>query len=258
MSRSTNDWNITQPNETDRPSSGAKKRVPARKKSAGRKKSAASQASPSVRPESSVKKRSGKTSAGSAASSKRGSKTADQKSQPVKRSTDELKKREQAGKTQSKRTQAARPKLTPARAAQGSRADALPAVRKKPVKREPLSLKRVPPGILVLVGIFLVCVGLLFLHSWKTSLNEEVRVLQKELNQVQSEVDSKNGKLMGTANLTQIEEQAKALGMAAAQPSQYVYETAAQKDAEERRIGIYDYIHFYDLVREEDLWPGMR
>ena len=98
---------------------------------------------------------------------------------------------------------------------------------------------------------------LLGIHNINVQLNEEVRVLQEQLNQVNSEIDSKNGQIMSNADLKTVEAQARALGMTEAQPQQFIYEAAAKKQTviSSSPVGLNDYLSFYKQVRREGLWP---
>lgn len=136
--------------------------------------------------------------------------------------------------------------------------------RRKTPKREgafsryliPL-IRKVPVGLRVLASVFVLMILLLFLHSYIVSLNSEVRELQSQLDAVNAEIDSKNGRLLSSADLSVVEEQARALGMTEAQPGQYIYEAAAKKNTvfNDSPVGLFDYIDFFKQVRNERLWP---
>lgn len=112
---------------------------------------------------------------------------------------------------------------------------------------------------LVLIAgiIILICFLFLALIVKNFSLNKEVRILQTELNDLNSEIDSKNGQIMSNADLKAIESEARALGMTEATPEQYVYESAAKKQTVifDSPVGLYDFLRFFQQVRNENLWP---
>ncbi len=112
-------------------------------------------------------------------------------------------------------------------------------------------------GILAIILLFIIALALLFLHSYNVALNEEVRSLQQELDDVNSEIDSKKGQIMSAADLQTIETQARALGMTEPKPEQYIYESSAQKQTviSDSPVGLYDYLIFFQQVRNENLWP---
>ncbi len=113
------------------------------------------------------------------------------------------------------------------------------------------------PVAIILLALFLIMLILLGIHNINVQLNEEVRVLQEQLNQVNSEIDSKNGQIMSNADLKTVEAQARALGMTEAQPQQFIYEAAAKKQTviSSSPVGLNDYLSFYKQVRREGLWP---
>lgn len=116
---------------------------------------------------------------------------------------------------------------------------------------------KIPSVMIALMIAFLIMLGLLFIRSWIVSLNEDVRYLQSELDTINAEIDSKSGRLISNADLKSIEAQARALGMKEADPSQYVYESAAKKQTtlSNSPVGLYDYISFLIQLRNENLWP---
>lgn len=116
---------------------------------------------------------------------------------------------------------------------------------------------QIPSAMVALVIAFIIMLGLLFIRSYIVSLNEDVRYLQNELDNINSEIDSKNGRLISNADLKSIESQARALGMTEASPTQYVYESAAKKQTviSDSPVGLYDYISFLVQIRNENLWP---
>lgn len=111
--------------------------------------------------------------------------------------------------------------------------------------------------IITLLIFFSVALLLLLLNNWSVRLNEDIRNLQSDLDFVTSQIDSKNGQIMSSADLKAIESEARALGMTEADPSQYVYETAARKQSviTDSPVGLYDYLEFFQQVRNERLWP---
>ena len=124
-------------------------------------------------------------------------------------------------------------------------------------KRKKKKKARIPKGILTIIILFLVALALLFLHNENVGLNEEVRNLQSQLDEINAQIDSKNGQLMSGADLKAVETQARALGMTEPKPEQYIYESSAKKQTviADSPIGLYEYLLFFQQVRNENLWP---
>lgn len=114
--------------------------------------------------------------------------------------------------------------------------------------------------MLIIIGLFLALFILLCLRSYIVVLNRDVQNLQTELSEINSEIDSKNGRLISNTDLKEVEAKARSYGMSEAQPSQYVYETAAkkQKNITNKQVGLYDYITFFVQLRNEGLWPQVQ
>lgn len=112
------------------------------------------------------------------------------------------------------------------------------------------------PSSVILVVAFILLLGLLFLRSTTYSLNQQVYELEQELTQVQGEIDSKEGQLISSADIKEVEEKARALGMTEAKPGQYIYESYSQKNISNGELpGFTDYLSMFKEIRENMLWP---
>lgn len=112
------------------------------------------------------------------------------------------------------------------------------------------------PSNVILVVAFILLLGLLFLRSTTYSLNQQVYELEQELTQVQGEIDSKEGQLISSADIKEVEEKARALGMTEAKPGQYIYESYSQKNISNGDLpGFTDYLSMFKEIRENMLWP---
>lgn len=112
------------------------------------------------------------------------------------------------------------------------------------------------PSNVILAAGFILLLGLLFARSATYTLNQQVYELEQELSQVQGEIDSKEGQLISSADIKEVEEQARALGMTEAQPGQYIYESYSQKNISNGELpGFADYLSMFREIREGMLWP---
>ncbi|MGL4606842.1 MAG: hypothetical protein ACRCU3_05190 [Eubacteriaceae bacterium] len=82
--------------------------------------------------------------------------------------------------------------------------------------------------VMVCILAFGVMSGLLFQHSAIAEVNNEIRSLQGELEEIKQINDSKEGRLVTNMNLQSIESQARGFGMKEPVQEQYRYETTIE------------------------------
>ncbi len=109
-----------------------------------------------------------------------------------------------------------------------------------------------------MITLIVLCVFfILFQIASIYALSNKVSDLQNTLTTVEGEVDSKEGRLISSSDIKEVEKSAREYGMTEAKPSQYIYETYSQKNLNTGVTpGLYDYLAMFREVREGYLWPN--
>lgn len=84
--------------------------------------------------------------------------------------------------------------------------------------------------VILSVVVFIIMLLILVQHSYISKLDTDIRDLETQLQEIQSENDSKEGQITAGQNLSQIEEKARSYGMQDPTADQYVYVTAESQN----------------------------